>query len=73
MLRNVHGRKQWLTDICNERVLPERPAKPRGSGVSENNGAEGMAETGVEPVMEGDGVVRVSLPPVNAAGGREDL
>jgi len=49
MLNTPHGRQQWLSDVCIERVLPERlPPRPRKPD-AEN------VDTGLEapePVLE---------------------
>jgi terminal uridylyltransferase len=62
MLNSATKRTQWLSDICIERVLPDR--FPPWSKRKENEAAEGLGETVVETVEIGDGEVRVASPPV---------
>jgi hypothetical protein len=81
MLNSIQIRKQFLTDICIERILPERspppPPRPAVNGEQQPENGEGM---GPETVFEREiqsttarvGVVRVVLPPVNG-NVREDL
>ena len=74
MLNTPHGRQQWLSDVCIERVLPGRlPPRPRK--IEGENGETVLqgedAETVLEPVdarEEGKGV-KVLLPPVVGGGG----
>jgi hypothetical protein len=41
MLNVVHGRQQWLADVCIERVLPERrPQRPMTANGDATNGNE---------------------------------
>jgi hypothetical protein len=71
MLNAVSKRTQWLSDLCIERVLPERlPPRPRRM---EKGEAEGLGETVLEAVEIGDGAVRVSLPPVATGVGGADV
>lgn len=58
MLNSTRRRRQFLADVCIERILPERrPPRPRRAEEGEN------AET-VEELPEARlGVLRVSLPP----------
>ena len=70
MLNAVSKRTQWLSDVCIERVLPERlPSRPRRM---ENEEVEGLGETVVKSVEIGDGEVRVALPPVTTGVGGAD-
>jgi hypothetical protein len=61
MLNAVSRRGQWLTDVCIERILPERPPPQRRGQDGE---AEELGETVVDTLEIGDGEVRVALPPV---------
>jgi len=71
MLNSIQIRKQCLTDICNERIIPERPPPQprRGEGdvfTVDGEHEERNGETVEEaPYIGGIGVVTVSLPPVN--------
>jgi hypothetical protein len=40
MLNAVHGRKQWLSDVCIERVLPDPPPRRPANGEAHANGEE---------------------------------
>ena len=66
MLNTSHGRQQWLSDVCIERVLPERlpprPKRPDGDNAETVLDAPGIGK-------DGNGEVRVLLPPVTALTG----
>ena len=64
-------RKLFLTDVCNERVVPERPSPKPRRVEGENNAVNGEdkgrnGETVEEaPEIALVGVIKVALPPVN--------
>jgi hypothetical protein len=64
MLNAVHGRKQWLTDVCIERILPDPPPRRHANGANGDvtgNGVNGDAEEGGAGGAEGDGVGRLKI------------
>jgi len=76
MLNSIQIRKQFLADICSERILPSPQAPPQARRL-ENGGmngewevGEGMGETVLEHQEEERivgprvGLVKVALPPV---------
>ena len=79
MLNSIQMRKLFLTDVCNERVLPERPSpQPRrvdGENNAVNEEDEGRNGETVEdpPDIAPVGVVRVALPPVNNGVVKEEI
>jgi len=63
MLNAVHGRKQWLTDVCIERVLPDPPPRRHVNGVngdSATNGPNGEEKPEEEATAGGEEVEEVS-------------
>jgi hypothetical protein len=65
MLNTTQGRQQWLSDVCIERVLPERLPRPKRP---DGDNAETVLDV-PEVGKEGTGGVRVLLPPVTALTG----
>lgn len=77
MLNSNQIRKQFLTDVCIERILPPPlPAQRRPENDGGMNGewdvGEGMGETVLDEREEVPdvkaGLVRVALPPVKTQG-----
>jgi hypothetical protein len=66
MLNTPHGRQQWLSDVCIERVLPERlPPRPR---IPDGESAETVLESPEMGEGEGNGVMVLLPPPVGGGG-----
>jgi hypothetical protein len=71
MLNSIHIRKQCLMDVCNERIIPERPPRqPRRTDEDVYRVYQEHEERNGETVEEAPytaqmGVVKVSLPSAN--------